>query len=125
MHLQRGRNVSTTFRIRILSSFLALGVALILPALRTHNFGQLYRPIEIRQAAARHSFLDFEDCRGDVQVEPVSLNPLPTLLPIKYVGTLGLHKLPVLTAPVPVPRFVVRHLRLGGARSSPPDPLLA
>lgn len=125
MHPQRGRSVSATRLIRIVGSLLALGVALILPAMRTHHFGQLYRPIEVRQAAARHSFLDFEDCRGDVQVEPVSLSPLPSLLPINSTHPLGLQKFVPLRAPIPTPRFILRHLRMGGARSSPPEPLIA
>jgi hypothetical protein len=125
MHPRRSRSVSATLLISILGSLLALGVALVLPALRTHHFGQLYKPIEVRQAAARHSVLDFEDSRGDVQVEPVSANPLPARLPVEdSAHPSGLRAAPVLAALLPPPTFMMRHLRLGGARSAPPDPLL-
>jgi hypothetical protein len=125
MHSRHGRSLSATLLIRILGCFLALGVALVLPALRTHHFGQLYRPVEVRQAAARHSVLDFEDSRGEVQIDQAATSPLPDQLPIENRGdTAPMRTIAVLTATAPTPAFMVRRLRLGGSRSSPPDPLL-
>jgi hypothetical protein len=125
MHPRHGRSVSATLLIRILGCFLALGVALVLPALRTHHFGQLYRPMEVRQAAARHSVLDFEDLRGEVQLDQAAASPLPDQLPIEDRDhTAATRAVAVLTATAPIPALMVRRLRLGGSRSSPPDPLL-
>jgi hypothetical protein len=125
MHPRRERSVSVTLLIRILGCFLALGVALVLPALRTHHFGQLYKPIEVRQAAVRHSFLDFEDSGTEIQLEAAAANPLPVLLAIEDGSQLTLNRTEAaLTAALRAPAFVMRHLKLGGSRSSPPDPLI-
>jgi hypothetical protein len=126
MHPRRGRSVSAALLIRILGSLLALGVALVLPALRTHRFGQLYKPVEVRQAAARHSFLDFEDSGTEVQLDAAAANPLRVEVPVEDGSQrAAMRAIAVLSAAVRAPAFMMRHLRLGGARSSPPDPLIA
>jgi hypothetical protein len=125
MHPRRGRSVSATLLIRILGCFLALGVALVLPALRSHRFGRRYKPIEVRQAAVRHSFLDFEDSRTDVQLEQVAIDPLCDHLPLEDGGrSAAMRAIAIVTASMPAPAFMLRHLRLGSSRSSPPDPLI-
>jgi hypothetical protein len=126
MHPRRGRSVSATLLIRILGSLLALGVAIVLPSLRTHHFGQLYKPIEFRQTTVRHSFLDFEDSGNEVQLDAAATNPLPVQLAVEDGShSAALRAVAARTAAVRTPIFIFRHLRAGGSRSSPPDPLIA
>ncbi len=126
MHPRRGSSVSATLLIRIVGSLLALGVAIVLPALRTHHFGQLYKPIEVRQTAVRHSFLDFEDSGNEVQIDAAAVNPLSVPLAVEDGShSAALLAIAVLKAAVRIPIFMFRHLRPGGSRSSPPDPLIA
>jgi hypothetical protein len=126
MHPRRGRSVSATLLIKVLGSFLALGVALALPALRTHHFGELYRPIEVRQAAARHSVLDFEDSSTDVQLEQITIDPLREHRPVEdSAQAAATNAISVLAPASPPLALMLRRFRLGGSRSSPPDPLIA
>jgi hypothetical protein len=110
----------------MLGCFLALGVALILPALRTHHFGQLYRPFEVRHARVSYTFLDFEDGRGDVAIEPVRLNPLANMQVIDdQGGRAAMHTILILAVASRALRPILRRVRLARSRSSPSDPLVA
>ncbi|MHB8383488.1 MAG: hypothetical protein ACYDC3_14270 [Candidatus Binataceae bacterium] len=80
----------------------ALGMAIILPALHTQNFGPSYKPIEVRQAAARHEYLGICEDRTDAGVEslaafsgpaPLSLlDPMPSAARAWFVATLLIPK---------------------------------
>jgi hypothetical protein len=125
MHPRHGRSVSATLVVRVLGCFLALGVAVVLPALRTRHFGEAYKPIEVRQTAARHTFLDFEDSSADIGVEQTPVDPLPhPVLTENGRPTLTMRMAAERASISPAPTLMLRHMRLG-ARSSPPDPLIS
>jgi hypothetical protein len=126
MHPRYGRSVRATLLVRILGCFLALGIALVLPALRTRHFGEAYKPIEVRQAAARHTFFDFEDSRTDAGLEQAPADPLPHPVMIEdghHVLTMRMAASIASTSPAPA--LMLRRMKLGGTRSSPPDPLIS
>ncbi|HUY26444.1 MAG TPA: hypothetical protein VMV27_03405 [Candidatus Binataceae bacterium] len=113
---------SLTASLRLAGCVIALAMAIILPALRTSNFGPSYKPVEVRHVAARHEYLGLCDDCTDVRVEAVTAYPAPG--PLSVIGSLSpaacswraaKHSMP----PWPAPRHL-RRLRVSSDPCGPP-----
>jgi hypothetical protein len=98
-------------------------ILLALPALGTHHYGTLYRTTEVRQSAARHTFLaqadtDSIDCAREQGTEPC--DAIPAAAPVDFPSeSSGAEMAPR----VSLTRFLMR-LKLGASRSGDPAPIL-
>src|SRR5208282_579938 len=101
----------------VIGCLTALAVVLILPALRTHHFLSAYRPIEVRQNAARHCSLELNDDRPDSRIERIAQGPSPDrALPPVSARTIVPLPTTVLATPLRL-SCVLKRLRLGSSRA--------
>lgn len=109
--------------LQLTGCVVALAMAILLPALRTQNFGPSYKPIEVRQAAARHEYLGMCEDRTDAGLESVATISGPT--PLSILDPLpAVRDWRVATHLIPKPTGL-RHFRRLIASSDPCGPPFA
>ncbi|MGH7780649.1 MAG: hypothetical protein ACREQR_12560 [Candidatus Binataceae bacterium] len=115
------RSIAAAFRVA--ACMLALAMAIILPALRTSHFGPSYKPVEVRQAAARHECLGRSGDCLDANVESVTVFPASGRLAVidhVPVAARAWCAIMLLISRPAAPRLL-RRLRISSDPCGPPD----
>jgi len=97
-------------------------MAIILPALRTSNFGPSYKPVEVRQAAARHECLVLCDECSDPKAKSLALAPAPSPVAVITPIPAATHawRAAKLLLARPIGPRPVRRLRISSDPCGPP-----
>lgn len=112
--------------MRLLGCVLALGMAIVLPALHTRHYGPSYKPVEVRQTAARHEYLGLsEDCSdAGVKLLVAFSGPAPLSLFDPTPAVLGAWRAATLLIPKPIAPRYFRRLKISSDPCGPPPLLL-
>jgi hypothetical protein len=115
-------NRSLAVWFRLAGCVIALGMAIILPALRTSNFGPSYKPVEVRQAAVRHECLVLCDDWSDTKADSVALSPAPVPLAVinPLPATAYAWRAAMLLMAHPIEPRPLRRLRIASDPCGPP-----
>jgi hypothetical protein len=123
MPLRTGGARAPLVSIQIAWCLLGLAIFLALPALGTHHFGRLYRPVQVRQSASRHNFLAAASRDAEQQVARVEREPLghePALFSISQPVAFEF-----VATPRAVPRrHLLKRLKLGTPGGDASDPIV-
>jgi len=108
--------------LHVAGCVLALGMAIILPALHTRNFGPSYKPVEVRQTAARHEYLGLSEDRTDAGVESLTAfsGPAPLSLLDSAPAASRWWRAATLLIPKTVAPRYVRRLKISSDPCGPP-----
>lgn len=108
--------------LRLLGCVLALGMAIVLPALRTRHYGPSYKPIEVRQTAARHQYLGLSEDRSDAGAQslPAYSGAAPLSLLDPTPSAASAWRAATLLIPKPVAPRYFRRLKISSDPCGPP-----
>lgn len=109
--------------LHLLGCVLALGMAIILPALHTRHFGPSYKPVEVRQTAARHEYLGLSEDHSEVGVESLTAyaGPAPLSLLDSTPAAARSWRAATLLIPKPVAPRHIRRLKISSDPCGPPS----
>ncbi|MGC1677555.1 MAG: hypothetical protein WA740_08480 [Candidatus Binataceae bacterium] len=108
--------------LRTLGCVLALGMAIVLPALRTRHYGPSYKPVEVRQTAARHEYLGLSEDRSDAGEKSITAfsGPAPLSLFDPTPAAADAWRAATLLMPKPTAPRYFRRLKISSDPCGPP-----
>lgn len=108
--------------LRLLGCVLALGMAIVLPALHTRHYGPSYKPVEVRQTAARHEYLGLSEDRSDAGAQslPAYSGPAPLSLLDPTPAAARAWRAATLLTPKPIAPRYSRRLKISSDPCGPP-----
>lgn len=108
--------------LRLLGCVLALAMAIVLPALHTRHYGPSYKPVEVRQTAARHEYLGLSENRSDAGAQSLTAysGPAPLSLLDPTPSVARAWQAATLLVPKPVAQRYFRRLKISSDPCGPP-----